>query len=195
MSYQPRPDPSGDTLVASRDQIRTNFEIIQDRFEDDHTEYSTGTGKHDKTTMPEQASAPTTAANEGAFYTKVGTNPAETNAFFRAESNGFEYQITKSISASTGRFGSTPNGWTFLPGNLLFQWGRVDTPGGSGTVTFATDNVAFPTACFSVMLTPRNDGSHSAFTYYLDGAPTSTAFSYRGSTTGSNALFWIAIGN
>lgn len=76
---------------------------------------------------------------------------------------------------------------------LIFQWGVVNSPGsGSSTVNFP---LSFPNAVFSVQLTPRNDGSHSAFTYYLDGAPVAASFKYRGTTSGSNSLFWFAVGN
>lgn len=109
-----------------------------------------------------------------------------------------------SIAGSYALFGTNTNypqvpavatqfgGWSFLPGFMLMQWGRVDTPGSSSTVVKFP--ITFSAAPFTIQLTPRNDGSHSAFTYYLDGAPTATQFAYRGSTGGSNALYWLAIG-
>ena len=75
------------------------------------------------------------------------------------------------------------------------QWGIKNSPGQSGTITFATNNIAFPNNCFTVLLTQRRDGSTSTQGMYLNGSPTSTQFSYNGSTNTDTALYWLAIGN
>ena len=107
MSYTPKPD-AGDTLVGTRDTIRGNFEIIEDRFNENHVDIdgAAGGGKHKFLQMPEQATPPATAVNEGGLYTKVGTNPAEANLFFRGESSGKEYQLTKTVQADSASFGT-----------------------------------------------------------------------------------------
>ena len=49
MTYTPRPNMANDTLLSSRDQIRTNFEIIRDDFNVDHVNVNkTGEGKHNQ---------------------------------------------------------------------------------------------------------------------------------------------------
>lgn len=94
MVYQPRPFAVDDTLVSSRDQIRTNFELIQTQFEANHVNIAND-GKHKFLQMPEQATAPTTAANEGALYTKAVSGA--TQLFWREEGNGQETQITPTV--------------------------------------------------------------------------------------------------
>lgn len=125
MTYDPRPNASGDTLVASRDPIRTNFEILQSRFQDNHTDFGSGTGKHKFMQMPEQASAPTTAVNEGALYTKQGSYSASAELFYRRESNGSEIQLTGIITGTHIALTATFTDIVLLPANsygiLLFH--------------------------------------------------------------------------
>jgi hypothetical protein len=109
MSYQPRPNPSGDTLRSSRDPIRTNFEIIQNRFEDNHNDYSSGDGKHKFMQMPEQTSSPTTAANEGALFTRQDQETSsveKASLIYREESDGFNALVIPTRGAATFTVGA-----------------------------------------------------------------------------------------
>lgn len=202
---------SGDTLGGTRDRIRTNFQEIANVESVNHIAFNqVDEGKHKFLQMPEQPGIinqvgvplpPTTLVNEGGLYTKVATNPAQTNLIFRAENNGFEYQLTTVISASTTRFGNNTvayvannnGGWTFLPGGMLLQYGRRTTPGNSGVITFP---VPFPSgiAPFSIQVSlERTTDDHNVI---IDSgtAPTATGFNYKCDTSGSNAVNWIAIG-
>ncbi len=142
MTYTANVPQSGQTLGFTRPIINSNFNRIFTVFQNNHVAFNeSGEGKHKFLQMPEQSAAPTTLPDEGGLYTKVGTNPSETNLFFRAENSsggppgGYEYQLTKVISAQTalfatnGAYGTPPatftqtGGWTFLPGNLLLQYG------------------------------------------------------------------------
>jgi hypothetical protein len=156
-----------------------------------------GQGKHKFLQMPEQASAPITTADEGGFYTKVA---GETQLFFRGEGNGFEYQLTKAIQASSTLFGvntiayvaNNDGGWTFLPGGLLLQYGKRTTPGSSGTITFP---VAFPsgTAPFSILTVLIANSGNLVVTVKSSPAPSATSFDYDCSS-GSGGIYWQAIG-
>ena len=200
MTYTTAIPVSGDSLGGTRDRIRTNFQEIDSVVGVNHVAFNaSGEGKHKFLQMPEQAAAPTTAANEGGFYAKVGTTPAESNLFFRGESDGFEYQLTKAIAASTARFANTTNysgtlngGWTFLPGGMIMQYGRKTSPGSSGSITFP---ITFPSgnAPFSIVVTNERTSARSA---NIDSAGiSSTGFSYFLETSGSVAINWVAIGN
>lgn len=203
MSYDPRPNASGDTLRDSRDPIRTNFIILQDRFDENHVDLDGGAGggKHSFLQMPEQASAPTTASNEAGFYAKVGTSPAETNLFFRGESSGFEYQMTKAIAGSTTEFATNTayvanhtGGWTFLPGGLIMQYGARSSPGTSGVITFP---LLFPSGYFSISLTLSRNASSSNQTISVDNAVgvSAASFAYRSTSSNTDPIYWTAIGN
>ena len=185
MTYSPQPQNVGSTLVGTRDQIRTNFEIIRDDFAINHVGYDeTGEGKHKFMQMPEQASAPTTAANEGALYTKE--MDSETNLFFRKESDGTEVQLTTSQTPTVGTDGAT-----FLPGGLLMQWGFVNAPGASGQVTFTETYSAAP---YSIQVSLYRNSGNQSVTVSSSTVPTTTTFNYLSSSAGSDGLYWIAIG-
>ncbi len=212
MTYTPDIPVSGESLGSTRDRIRGNFQEIAAVEAINHVAFNTtGKGKHKFLQMPEQVSAPTTLVNEGGFYTKVGTNPAETNLFFRGESNGFEYQLTRAIAASTALFSTNTTypgaqafekgGWTFLPGGLILQYGSV-LPGqgtsSSGTTLFP---VAFTANPFIVMPTPvsRNSGVGSGQERVIsvrDGLSVTNQFQWNWeNSTGTYVGFnWIAIG-
>lgn len=204
MSYVPRPNASGDTLRDSRDPIRGNFVILQDRFNENHVNLggTSGGGKHQFLQMPEnlQNDIPATASNEAGFYAKVGTSPAEANLFFRGESSGFEYQMTKSIAASTGDFANTNfttgntnlAGWTFLPGGMLMQYGTTDSLAikANTTITFP---VAFTTGCFSVTASMiRATTGDVALSVNTVG--TTTFRILNTSSTSGRKAYWMAIG-
>lgn len=201
MSYTADIPVTGDSLGGTRDRIRTNFQLIDTVMAVNHVAFSdSGSGKHKFLQMPEQASAPTTAANEGGFYAKVGTNPAETNLFFRGEGDGYEYQLTRVISASTSRFANNTaylanhtGGWTFLPGGLLFQYGSRSSPGTSGTITFP---VAFTTGYYSITIGISRNNSSSTQNIYIDNsvAPSLTSFAYDSTSSGNDPIYWQAIG-
>lgn len=204
MSFNPNIPLPTDFLSQSQQDILTNFQTSDTSQGVNHYQFSDVTannGKHKFLQMPENA-APTTAVDEGAVYTTVGSGPAETNLWFRAEDSGggggFEYQLTRVDAANSARFGKTsstlPNGWTFLPGGLIYQWGRVLNPGSTGTVTFATNNISFPTTCFNLQLTSRHtDTNHSAFIAYTVEL-TNLIFRYRVSVSSTTELYWVALG-
>ncbi len=86
MTYDPRPNSSGDTLSSSRDPIRTNFEIIRDDFAIDHVEFDDANeGKHSQSTYIELATGPVTAANESAIWAIQGPDSSQTELYIRRE--------------------------------------------------------------------------------------------------------------
>lgn len=181
MAYDPRPNASGDTLVGSRDAIRTNFTILQTVLNENHVDIDeTGAGKHSFLQMPEQSSAPATDSNEGGLYTKVADSV--TNLFFRQESSGDEIQLTAAQTPLAATAGNT-----FLPGGLLLQWGKVASPSTSGQVTFPE---AFSAEPYSIQVTSQGSGSSEVS---KSTPPTSTTFDYIASLF-DDFLYWMAIG-
>ena len=209
MTYTLLPN-SGQSLGQTRSSIRTNFSLIQTAQNTNHVAIDgSGAGKHKFLQMPEQGSAPATAANEAGFYAKVGTNPAQSNLFFRGESSGFEYQLTKAISASTALFGTNAaygvapagtviiGGWTFLPGGLILQYGLVTGTGALNTPS--TRTVPFPIAFNAVPYTVhlqvrRDNASDSESSISRTTLPTSTDFTYVLKDSTANGFYWTAIG-
>lgn len=192
---------SGQSLGQTKSPIRTNFSLIQTAQDTNHVALGlAGQGKHKFLQMPEQGSAPATAVNEAGFYAKVGTFPAESNLFFRGENSGFEYQFTRAVSASTASFGNNTvalpsangfGGWTFLPGNLLMQFGTFN-PNTSTTVQFP---IAFNAIPFSIQLTGSFDNSSSFRVGVSTTTVTNAQFVFEGSVTShANPIYFVAIG-
>lgn len=146
------------------------------------------------------AGVPATAVNEGGVYVDVGTSPAEANLFYRGENSGFNYQLTRAISASTASFSTNSvalgsangfGGWTFLPGNLLMQYGYFN-PNTSTTVIFP---IAFTSTPFSVQLTPSVSSNTTVRTGVSTGTLTNSQFVFQGSVNAAlNPVYFIAIG-
>lgn len=185
MSYQPLPLASGSTLLNTRDEIRTNFEIIQNRFEVDHTLYSSGTGKHNKMTMPVQSPDPTCAASEGLLFFK--TVSAKSELMFDRDGIGAPFQLT------SGSPSALANGYTFLPGGLLLQWGTYTAPSG------VSGNLSFPTTfgtVYSVVVTINRGTSTSSSSYdlVLAATPTTTTFKVNSGFSSSHSFYMQAIG-
>lgn len=144
MTFDPNIPQANDIISVSQGEIQTNFSQLNTIFDVDHVTFNDVTasnrGKHDKATFVNQAADPVTAANELAVYAKdVGGTPS---LFIRQQSNGTVYQFsgpTPSASAS---------GHTWLPGDLLLQWGTNNALwNGTNSITFP---IAFSAPAFSV---------------------------------------------
>lgn len=194
MSYTLRPRPSGDTLVESRDPIRTNFQILQDRFDENHTNLDAGVGggKHSFLQLPEQTAPLATALNEAGLYAKVSAvMPNESALFFRGESSGKEYQLTTPNQARQATFGTNP-GWTFLPGGLVMQYGTYPVGGMStGTIPYG---FAFPTKTYHISATTQATGANNSRKISINTI-TTAGFNYMTDTAGGlSNILWMAIG-
>jgi hypothetical protein len=208
MTYTTDIPISGDTLGSTRDRIRGNFQEIAAVEAINHVAFNNSDkGKHKFLQMPEQVLAPTTLLNEGGLYTHVGTNPAETNLFFRAEDSvgtgGFRYQLTAVDQTNIGTFANNTayatnhlGGWTFLPGGLLLQYGtKTNNPnGGDSTITFPK---AFKSSVFSITISfSRAGGSNVIQSARLTAFSSAslTSFGYFSGSNTNTPITWMAIG-
>lgn len=189
MGYNPNIPGPNDLLSDSQGQIRTNFTAANSVYGGDHYAYNDVTAnatKHKKTTFPPQASSPSTIAGELALFSKtLGSGVA---LFLTRDNNTvFDVQLTTSSIAAPL---SSQKGYTFLPGGMLLQWGRVAAPGTSGSETFG---VAFSATPYTVVMTLERASGNQTVTIDT-GTVTSTGFDYLSSSAGSTAIHWIAIG-
>lgn len=179
---------SGESLGSTRVRIHDNFSQIFTVFNQNHVDFNTipGEGKHKFLQMPEQASAPSTATNEGGLFVEPGIDPVEANLIYRGENNGFEYALTVVDQARSAKFGTnntigggstTTHGWIFLSGNLVLNYGN-------------TGNAA------SAAVNPKNFAKPYSSTPYFVMATsgTPTAISTTGFTLSNANVNWIAIG-
>jgi len=206
MTYTNSIPVSGDSLGSTRDRIRVNFEQIAIVEAINHVAFdSLGEGKHKFLQMPgvtaSGAGVPGTVADEAGFYSDVGTSPAEANLFFRGESNGLSYQLTRADQTNNATFATNTvalgsangfGGWTFIAGNLLIQYGSFN-PNTSTTVSFP---IAFTSTPFSVQLTLSSDNNSTHRVGISTGTLTNSQFVFEGSVNvHSNPIYFLAIGS
>lgn len=190
-TYTPGYPPDGSSLGQTKTTIRNNLDgtfqtLAIDHIDNNGSPGSQPAGYHKVIHIVPQGSNPGAVAGYGQLYSKTINSFTTDQALFWETGAGLIQQLTVNLTpvAST-------NGYTFLPGGIILQWGVKSSPGSSGNVTFP---IPFPSNCFNVSLTQRRDSSSSTQGMYLNGAPTTTQFSYNGSSA-PTSLYWFAIGN
>lgn len=181
MVYKNNIPIGADRPSLSRGQIQENFSELDSQYgsNGDHVEFSatTNNGKHKRSTYIASAD-PTTAAGEIALYAK--TVSGATELYLRQVSAGSVVQMTRGAPLLAA------DGYTFLPGNLLLQWGSVNaTPGG---VVF-TFPIAFTSVVYSVTIGGRAAGAQ-AFSIGTPGLASVLVYS----SNGTQACYVQAIG-
>ena len=110
-TFTPNMPASGNSLGFTRPLVLGNFGNYKENMEVNHLGVNSADfGKHKFLQMPVQASAPTTAALEGGFYTKkIPTTLAEAQLYYRRESDGDEFGMAflSGTTAYPGTAGDT----------------------------------------------------------------------------------------
>lgn len=185
MAYTEDTPQSSQTIAQTQPLILANFQGIKQLVDVNHVTFDDANeGKHKFLQMPEQSSAPTTAANEGGLYTKEASSVA--NLFFRRESDGDELQLTGAFTTGT------TDGQFIIPGGLIVKWGLRSTIVGNATVTFGS---AFPNNAYSVQISQVRNDTQTRVMYVRPSTLSVTGFSVRSTSGGGSGLYFIAIGD
>src|SRR5882757_2735630 len=162
--FQNIPNPS-DLISVSQGDIKGNFGYLNTTLGKDHqiafgdTSADSKEGYHKVIHHVVQVADPAPIASVQQTYAKnytpnfTGATP-DTQLFSMTGSGGLS-QLTGNDAES--------DGWVWL-GGVLLQWGKVNSPGVAGTVTFkdrgpSNRGIPFPTNIFSVVLTLQLQGS------------------------------------
>ncbi len=151
---------NGQSLATTKPLINQNFSTINAAFLVDHVEYATaGQGKHNKVTMPVQASAPVFSAGENGIYSLAYNNTATTKNEIFAHHQTFagtlDTPFTASILSSANPT-SGQSGWGILASGIKLVWGvGSGSTGGPVTITLVGPQ-AFATRILSVQCTIFN---------------------------------------
>lgn len=210
MPYQPG-IPTG-TVDLDEDylNLQENFTALNTIFGVNHTTLDLATaqvGYHTNVQQIPLSVDPSAVPGISQSYPKVTNDGISTDTqMFLETGNGLVTPMTRNFQPVLAT-----NGYTFMPGGLILQWGLVNgTHGGdnhfnggdTGTVTFSTANIAFPNNCFSVWSQPMYTngnvpGSGSAATVGINSSFTNIAFRwFFGSPSNVyTRFFWFAIGN
>ena len=133
----------------------------------------------------------TTAGFGQLFSSQINQGPNTDQVLYFLSGGGRLTQLTGTAAPLAAQ-----NGYTFLPGGLLLQWGISNSTVG-GTITFSTANIAFPNNCFTVFAQPRSSSAPGGSATIAIRSKTNTSFNYDYVTSSGsyNGFFWAAIGN
>lgn len=187
--------PDGSTLGETKSTIRDNLDGTFQTLGIDHVNNNGDTdnglsgkpaGYHNIVRVVPQGSNPGAVAGYGQLFSKTVNSYTNDQALFWETGGGLVQQLTVNLTPSTAT-----NGYTFLPGGLIMQWGTNN----QGNNTFVNFPIEFPTACLNVQATIK-DTANRQFVYTntyqtnrfkialldSDGVGTTTVFT------------WLAIG-
>lgn len=156
---------STDDPSQSQSSLLANFQVLDTSNSVNHVAFNDANqGKHKFMQMPEQSSAPTSAANEGALFTKE-TVALITGLYFRRESDGTQLQLTDIDLTTSSVLSGTQ--YTFLsPWGLRFTFGLTGSYTKDTSITFTTN---FSSTPYLILVTP-NDSSNQSFSIYNKSA-------------------------
>ena len=140
MSFDANVPASGQSLGSSRQPIKTNMAVLRSSFATNHVDPNNANpGKHNLSAYLLQANSPATIAGEMAAYSRTANG--EPQLYYqrqnKAASANDDIQATRLDKGATASL----NGFSFLPGGILLQWGQATFAGAALSVA-----VTFPTA-------------------------------------------------
>jgi hypothetical protein len=198
------PDGPNNPSVDQPDML-INTQSIENILAEDHVSFNSNNGGlHKQSRIIAQSGIPAgTITSSGTLYTKKpGT---ETQLYYVPDTTTDQYQLTRTITTKFANFstnlsyGPPPatftqtGGWTFLPGGMLLQYGffgKTGATGSSGQIKFP---VTFTNPPYSIQMTLFRD---SGRTVCVDSTipPSTSAFNFVSDTSGSDGIYWSAIG-
>jgi len=126
-----------------------------------------------------------------------GINPDQ--ALYFLTGGGSLTALTRNFQPAVGTNGSFPNnGYTFLPGGFILQWGVVaSTTAAVVPVVFATSgNINFPLKIFNVQLTANRTSSVPTSVDITVSNKAKTGFNINNQASATGLAYeWWAIGN
>lgn len=208
--YTPGYPPDGSSLGQTKSTIRNNLDgtfqtLAVDHINNNGSPGSQPAGYHKTIHMVPRSNTPSSIVGIGQLYTRTFNSIANDTALFWRTGGGITQQLTMNVAPS-----GAANGYTFMAGGILIQWGIVSGTHGSGnlfnngdtgTVTFSTNNISFPNNCFNVQLCliskPTSSASSDNSLFVDMGIATRLKFDWKfNGNSGSFANFyWMSIGN
>ena len=194
MSFTPNIPASGQSLGSSRTQVLNNFAVLRSTIATNHVDVnSLGAGKHNFSEYVAQAQSPATDNAEVALYCRVNGGVAQ--LFFQKENQLAGAADIAMTRADAGvKIGA--DGWTFLPGGFIMQWGSTGVVNGAFTTVYtAHGGIAFVNTTYRVFLTVNDPGipSNPIPSFVVNDA-LNTPTSFSGNTNRPLTLSYLAIG-
>jgi len=174
--------PAGNLAPASqRPDMQTNNDSTAGIVDVDLVGFNNiNGGYHKKSTYVAQGMDPGSSINQAVEYSKVVASSTE--LFLQRDGVASTIQLTRGIPSVAA------NGYTFLPGGLLLQWGSVVASGAGVPFIFPTP---FISAVYSVTLGLRA-GAAQASACGIPGLTSVTIYNAMGG--GNQTVYVMAIG-
>lgn len=187
---------STNTPAQDQPNMQTNTNSINSIVGTDHLTFGTATGSltdgmHTVIHLADNGgSTPSKVNGSGILWNNTVTFNGNTDEalFFRGNTGG-SANITQ-ITAPFG-FSASSNGFVFIPGGILMQWGTGSFGGHNfANITFSVS--PFPSNVYSIVLT----GTSANNTYFI-GAFDKNGFTANviGGNNSNGSFFWIAVGS
>ncbi|SRR5258706_4072890 len=201
-TYTPGYPPDGSSLGQTKSVIRNNLDGTFQTLGIDHVNNNgqpggKPAGYHTVIHSVPQGSNPAPVAGYGQLFSKTINSFTTDQALFWETGAGLIQQLTVNLTPSPAA-----NGYTFLPGGLILQWGKINSTASSfQTLTFATSNIAFPNNCFGIWTQVYgNSGTPATSTGNVEirqSTLTRTTFQWAFVTSSSQytGFYWWALGN
>lgn len=208
----PKYQPNIPTGTVNLDQdylnLQGNFQQLDIAYGVDHVPFSNTsgnppTGQSGMHTVIHFLSNSTTASNPPNNYPIVPpTAVGLTGELFTTQSNdGYNTDEILWYQSGGGRLSqltsnfvpvSSTNGYTYLPGGILFQWMTVANPVINVTYNFPR---AFASSCYNISLTPIVNNNGTFRLYVKTGSVTTTGFQVQATAGGGlTGMYVTAIG-
>lgn len=204
-TYQPGIPTGTVNLDVDYQNIQNNFQQLDTTFGVDHVTYSNQTAQNGYHTSIHFNPVSTTSTNPPnnqppvipsavagygqLFSAQVNDGVNNDESLYFLTGGGRLQQLTRNFAPVKAN-----NGYTFLPGGLIMQWG-VSTSVSSSSGSTITFPIAFPNAVYNISATIQTD-DNSTIRFSLLNDPTLTKFTTtQTSTSHFKKLYWTAIGS
>ncbi len=180
------PDTNNNPSV-DQPNMKINTNSIDDIIDVDHFSFGENNGgMHRVIHSVDNVSDPAPVSGFGEYYAKtVGSN---IEAFFQS-ATGIITQLTGPTAPS-----ATSNGFVYLPGGIILQWGSSSSTSSPVTRSFPTP---FLNNVFTIVgnLTVSSSTGHVATFYIRSNSLTDFTAIQADLSSSANGFYWIAIGN
>lgn len=211
-TYQPNIPTGTINLDVDYQNLRGNFQQLDTSFGIDHLPFSDQTAQNgyhtsihldpiSTTTSNPPNNQPvvppaTTAGIGQVFSSEINDGISIDNALYFLTGNGLLSQLTRNFLPS-----ANANGYTYLPGGIMLQWGQVtglsgSWPGGNQPLLFATGNINFSSNCFAVFTTFIGPTSSSTGDICIvSKSNLNFVWNFTGSSSAAfSGFYWLALG-
>jgi len=195
-TYTPGYPPDGSSLGQTKAVIRNNLDGTFQTLGIDHINNngqpgSQPAGYHNVIRSVPQGSNPSPITGYGQLYSKTINSFTTDQALFWETGAGLIQQLTVNLTPKVAT-----NGYTFLPGGFILQWGIATVAASTTTaLLFVTSNVNFPNNCFNVSVTGIRSNSGGDGIFVSTGSVSPTGFTFRNGSGSITQAYWTAIGN